>query len=485
MLGGEGHDPPPLVARPRGEAGGALDRHVVALGGARGEHDLLARRRRSVRRSRPARPPPPPPPRWPIACSTLCGLANCSSTRAAWRPARADRPAWSPGCRGRPGGSGACCRHGHADWFRRRVASAARSRSPCAHRRAAKRAGASPRASQGSETRIAAPASAPQAHRRQHRAARHLAGGTGRPGAHRDAGEVERDHLGLGRHAGQSKAAGIRQPRRPGPAHDRALAAIAAPRSGRAARRAWQPSVAAAAAAARPAIAGSGSVPPRLPRSWPPPAISAAISSPGRSSSAPAPAGPPSLWPETARLSPRAAGCTAPSGRLHRIDMQQRALRPAERRGLRQRVQHAGLVVRRHQADQRRAARPAAPPARRGRRCRPAAPGSPPAPAAAASTAGCSVAPTSSRRPRPRRLDRQRIRLRPARGEDDVPGRAPKRAATASRASSSRRRAARPAAWTEDGLPPAPAPRSPPPGPPAAAARSRWRRRSVHGRRRS
>ena len=68
----------------------------------------------------------------------------------------------------------------------------------------------------------------------------------------------------------------------------------------------------AATAAANPAIAGTGGVPPRRPRSCPPPRISAVIAdTSGASSSAPAPIGPPSLCEDSARLwAPRSARST-------------------------------------------------------------------------------------------------------------------------------------------------------------------------------
>ncbi len=78
VLGRHGDDAPALVARTQGEAGGALDRDVVALGGAGGEHQLLgigADQRGDLRR---ARPRPRLPPRCP---SRARRCAGCRSAR--------------------------------------------------------------------------------------------------------------------------------------------------------------------------------------------------------------------------------------------------------------------------------------------------------------------------------------------------------------------------------------------------------------------
>ena len=77
VLGRDGDDAPSRVAMPGRMAGGALDGDVVALGGARGEHDLLRsapiRRRPGARAASTAASAPRP-----ITCSTLCGLPYCS-----------------------------------------------------------------------------------------------------------------------------------------------------------------------------------------------------------------------------------------------------------------------------------------------------------------------------------------------------------------------------------------------------------------------
>ena len=72
-----------------------------------------------------------------------------------------------------------------------------------------------------------------------------------------------------------------------------------------------------ASAAARPSptIAGRFSVPPRSPRSWPPPTQSGSRRAPGRTQSAPAPRGPCSLWRESASCRRRARADAGAGGR--------------------------------------------------------------------------------------------------------------------------------------------------------------------------
>ena len=241
--------------------------------------------------------------------------------------------------------------------------------------------------------------------------------------------------------------AGAARRRRRGRRRGAMAARSIASRSG--ARRAAAAGSASRAAAAKPAIAGRAGVPPRRPRSCPPPAISGANGRSEASSSAPAPIGPPSLCDERARLSaPIAAEIERqPPGRLHRIDVQQRAVPAAERGGLGDRLDRAGLVVGRHQADQRR--RAGREQRRQGFEVRDAL-----------------AIDRQQRRRRGRRRAPRRARSRPRSGggrrrsaamasasasvapevNTTPPGLAPKRAAIASRASSRTRRAARPAA---------------------------------------
>jgi hypothetical protein len=176
--------------------------------------------------------------------------------------------------------------------------------------------------------------------------------------------------------------------------------------------------------------------------------------SPGRSSSAPAPGGPPSLWPEMARESTSrgrgirpaawtastwsrapwawqsaaasASGCSTPVSLLAAI-RQTSAGGPGSiaAKALRSRVPS-------------------------GRTGITSAPGP-----AAARTAGCSVAPTRIRRPWPRPWIARALASVPPLVKTTSPARMPKLWATLSRASSSRRRAARPWPCTAEGLPPA------------------------------
>ena len=208
------------------------------------------------------------------------------------------------------------------------------------------------------------------------------------------------------------------------------------------------------AAAAKPAMAATGGVPPRRPRSCPPPVINAGPPVAGASSHAPAPAGPPSLWLDTARLS-------APSPRRS-VGIRPAAWTASTWSSAPARWQSAAasatgwivpvslLASIRHTN--------AGPPwrarARAAKSTRPwPSTGMTSASGRAMRTASCSVAPIRRRRPWPSAWI--------ASASDSVPPEVntisavaqPKRAAITSRASSMIRRAARPAAWTELGLP--------------------------------
>ena len=192
---------------------------------------------------------------------------------------------------------------------------------------------------QGKETRIASPGERAKTHRLQHVTGLHFAGTARRTRADSDPFQIERDHL----HAGRARrarryrwcsAAAGSDRRRPRP--HRPPRRVPPRRAGRRApaRSSASP---ACAAAANPAISATAGVPPRRPRSWPPPPISgSANGASGASSNAPTPAGPPSLCEEIARLwapSSVEADRHAPGG-LDRIHMQHRAVPPADRGGL-------------------------------------------------------------------------------------------------------------------------------------------------------
>ncbi len=192
----------------------------------------------------------------------------------------------------------------------------------------------------------------------------------------------------------------------------------------------------AAAAAPNAAMPATFSVPARKPRSWPPPRISGSA-----------------RWMSSLRAHQRADALRAadlvrrqrqkigaerrdiagdPPGRLHGIDMEQAAARMHDRGRLRDRLHHAGLVIREHQRDQRprrfRDGRRPAPRGRCGRRRRPgissiASRGNRPP----ARTEACSMAESKSReRGRfsacglDRRRQRQHIGFGAARGEKHV-----------------------------------------------------------------
>ena len=116
---------------------------------------------------------------------------------------------------------------------------------------------------------------------------------------------------------------------------------------------------------------------------------------------------------------PRSTG--DPAGGLHRIDVQQRAVLAAQRGGLGDRLDHAGLVVRQHQADQRRR------PDRQQPRQAPPRSATPSrstgrivGAGAAARTASCSVAPMMTRPAGAERVHRQGVGLGAAGGEHDI-----------------------------------------------------------------
>ena len=108
----------------------------------------------------------------------------------------------------------------------------------------------------GSETRMAWPASATEAHRGQHMAGRDLAGTAGRPGADRDVLQIERDHLRIRPHA--RAAPGRWYSAAAAPAPQTIAPACTAAVSSRVAQRRVEPGhrrAPAAAAAAKPAMA--------------------------------------------------------------------------------------------------------------------------------------------------------------------------------------------------------------------------------------
>ena len=126
------------------------------------------------------------------------------------------------------------------------------------------------------------------------------------------------------------------------------------------------------------------------------------------------PCGPPSLCDEIARLCAPSVGQTRhPSARRPAPHRRAAARRAAGReRRPRDRLDRAGLVVRQHQADQRRRlVRQRARPMQQDRRRRCCPPAGCAAPGAAERTASCSVAPTIDPTPGAKRVDRQRVRL--------------------------------------------------------------------------
>ena len=220
------------------------------------------------------------------------------------------------------------------------------------------------------------------------------------------------------------------------------------------------------------------SVPARAPRSWPPPLICGierqAIAADQRTDALRAAD---LVRRQRHQIGAERLEITGDAARpLHRVDMQEAAGRMHDRRRLRDRLDHAGLVVGEHQRDQRpRAAGQACAPALRDRRRRRPSPGFPrPRQIVRRSrTDGCSIAETSSVSPSAGDSASMLASVPP---EVNTTSRAlaPTSAATCSRAVSTRRRAARPAAWTDDGLPVTiQRRRRPRPAPPAAAAPSR------------
>ena len=291
-------------------------------------------------------------------------------------------------------------------------------------------------------------------------AGRDLAGAARGAGADRDAVEVQRDHLGVGPHARAAPgrwcwAAAARRRRRPRRPRPRA-ACSAASRSARQRRRVvgrqrrgGEPGDRRRPAACRRA----GRAPARRRRS----AAAIAADAPAPAAARPPPSGRPACattapgCPRRGRQDrPPCARPPAPHRHAARAPW-----RAAQRGRLGDRLQRAGLVVGQHQADQRRRARRPAEPASASRSATPSrSTGSTAAPGAAARTASCSVAPTMTMPASgAQRVDRQRVRLGAAGGEHQVGW----PAAEARRQRFARvlqtRRAARPAACTEDGLP--------------------------------
>ncbi len=186
----------------------------------------------------------------------------------------------------------------------------------------------------------------------------------------------------------------------------------------------------------------------------------------GPTTSAPTPCGPPSLWAESARVSaPSAVDVDGDlAGRLDGVDVQPAAGGAHQRGGLGHRLDDAGLVVGQHQADEGRAGA-GAPGARASQSevghavgvHRPDLDRRAPDGGGGLAHASCSVAPTIRRCDAggDGAVDGQGVGLGAAADEGDRGRRgAPTRAATSARAVSTRARAARPAAWTEEGLPP-------------------------------
>ena len=184
----------------------------------------------------------------------------------------------------------------------------------------------------------------------------HLAGAARGPGTDRDSVEVERDHLRVRAHAGQARGRSCWPAGSPAAAHHRPAAdrsrfprvaqrrdgvAVVTRRWPRRRSRRWRP---------------APGVPPRRPRSCPPPAISGAMARHIRRQQQRAP-----LPPGRRACATRAPGCrrrASPkstvdaSGRLHRVDVQPCAVAAAKRGGLGDRLDGAGLVVGQHQAGQ-------------------------------------------------------------------------------------------------------------------------------------
>ena len=112
--------------------------------------------------------------------------------------------------------------------------------------------------------------------------------------------------------------------------------------------------MAAATAAPRPITRGTGSVPARRPRSWPPPRCCAATRTPGRISKAPMPGGAVELVAaEAEQIDPQGLHVEGDvAHRLGGVAMEQNPMAPAQRRNLRQRLEHADLVVGGHHRNQ-------------------------------------------------------------------------------------------------------------------------------------
>ena len=138
----------------------------------------------------------------------------------------------------------------------------------------------------------------------------------------------------------------------------------ARPRAGRASARmrAASPSsaaMAAFAAAPKPAMPATFSVPARRPSSWPPPRSSGSSPCrPSASTSAPTPLGPPILCADSvSRSAPSRSDIERDfAERLDRIDMQQAARLMDDLGRFSDRLDRAGLVVGQHDRDQRRRA---------------------------------------------------------------------------------------------------------------------------------
>jgi hypothetical protein len=211
-----------------------------------------------------------------------------------------------------------------------------------------------------------------------------------------------------------------------------------------------------AAAAAKPAIAGRGGVPPRRPRSCPPPAISGTIEAiSGASSKAPAPAGPPNLCDESARpcapssenrTSIRPAACTAstcskaPWRRHSEAASTIGCTVPVSLFASIRHTSAGGWSA----SNAARADRSATPFRSTGRML---------AAAVTERTASCSVAQAINRRPMPSAWIASASASVPPDVNTRFAGSAPNRVASDSRASSRIRRAARPAPCTDDGFP--------------------------------
>ena len=139
------------------------------------------------------------------------------------------------------------------------------------------------------------------AHRLQHMRRPHLAGRTRRARTQHHAVQIERHHCGFRDDAGQREIGRVGQARRIRAENDRVRARVALVpfRNRRATPRCAVMSFDADAAAPKPAMPDTFSVPARRLFSCPPPRICAANGAPVFTINAPTPCGPPSLWADS------------------------------------------------------------------------------------------------------------------------------------------------------------------------------------------